>query len=526
MAVKAFETSVSDSMSASIGARTSLSAKCAPRAQAGSRCALMRARMRALPNSVRLLFITLLILSFGAVALAQRSTSSSEAQRPTSQNPLESWNDSVDALVGKVWPSVVQILVTSYGPREDGDRSNTNVVVGRQRSVGSGFVIDPDGYIMTNAHVVNGAQRIQVVIPPADANGSLSSALSGKAKVMAARVVGVTTEIDLALLKVETKLPALPLATYTKVRQGEIVFAFGSPGGLRNTITRGIVSSVARQPDPDSPLIYIQTDAAINPGNSGGPLVNSKGEVVGVNTFILSQSGGNEGLGFAVPCATARTVFKQLQKYGQLRRQEIGVGLQTITPTMASSLGLSRDYGVIVSDVLPGSPAQAMGVQTGDILVSIDGQPADNLPTVSYYFRLRDSTESVKLVVLRGTAQQTLSVPAVEIKSELDDVSGTADPEKNLIQPLGILGVEIDRKIAAMAKGLRDAYGIIVAAKAAGATSEVPLAVGDVIRNLNGKQMTSLEMLRSNLRMLAPGAPVTLQIQRDGRLMYVSFTLD
>jgi serine protease Do len=350
--------------------------------------------------------------------------------------------------------------------------------------------------------------------------------LSGRAKVVSARVVGVTTEIDLALLKVEVKLPALPLATYTKVRQGEIVFAFGSPGGLRNTITRGIISSVARQPDPDSPLIYIQTDAAINPGNSGGPLVNSKGEVVGVNTFILSQSGGNEGLGFAVPCATARTVFKQLQKYGQLRRQEIGVALQTITPTMAASLGLARDYGVIVSDVLPGSPAQAMGMQTGDILVSMDDQPADNLPTVSYYFRLRDSAESVKLVVLRGTAQQTMSVPAVEIKSELDDVSGAADPEKNLVQPLGILGVEIDRKIAAMAKGLRDAYGIIVAAKTAGATSEVPLAVGDVIRNLNGKQMTSLEMLRSNLRALAPGAPITLQIQRDGRLMYVSFTLD
>jgi S1-C subfamily serine protease len=156
----------------------------------------------------------------------------------------------------------------------------------------------------------------------------------------------------------------------------------------------------------------------------------------------------------------------------------------------------------------------------------MDGQAADNLPTVSYYFRLRDSTENVKLVVLRGTTQQTFSVPTLEIKTDLDDVSGTADPEKNLVQPLGILGIEIDRKIAAMAKGLRDAYGIIVAAKAAGATSEVPLAVGDVIRNLNGKQMTSLEMLRSNLRALASGSPVTLQIQRDGRLMYVSFTLD
>jgi serine protease Do len=470
----------------------------------------------------RFVLICFLISTAASVGLAQRSTTSPS----TSQNALDAWNDSVDALVGKVWPSVVQIMVTSYGPREDGDRTNTNVVVGRQRSVGSGFVIDPDGYIMTNAHVVNGAQHIQVIVSAPDANGSLASALSGKTKTVAARLIGIAPELDLALLKVELKLPAIPLATYTKVRQGEIVFAFGSPGGLRNTITRGIISSVARQTDPDSPLIYIQTDASVNPGNSGGPLVNSRGEVVGVNTFILSQSGGSEGLNFAVPCATVRTVFKQLREHGQLRRQEIGVGLQTITPTMAAGLGLARDYGVIVSDVLPGSPAQAMGVQTGDILVSIDGQPADNLPTVSYYFRLRDSAESVKLVVLRGTAQQTLNVPAVEVKNELDDVSGAADPEKNLVQPLGILGVEIDRKIAVMAKGLRDAYGIIVAAKAAGATSEVPLAVGDVIRNLNGKQMTSLEMLRSNLRTLAPGAPVTLQIQRDGRLMYVSFTLD
>jgi serine protease Do len=467
---------------------------------------------------VRSLLASLIIVSTFGLAVAQRST--------PAQNPLESWNDSVDTLVAKVWPSVVQILVTSYGPRDEGERGNANVVLGRQRSVGSGFAIDPDGYIMTNAHVVNGAQRIQVVISPPDANGSLASALSGKTKTVPARIIGVASELDLALIKVEAKLPALPLATYTKVRQGEIVFAFGSPGGLRNTITRGIISSVARQTDPDSPLIYIQTDASINPGNSGGPLVNSRGEVVGVNTFILSNSGGSEGLNFAVPCATARTVFKQLQKYGQLRRQEIGILLQTITPTMAASLGLARDYGVIVSDVLPGSPAAGMGVQTGDILVSVDGQPADNLPTVSYYFRLRDSAESVKLVVLRGTTQQTLNVPALEIKSDLDEVSGAADPEKNLIQPLGILGVEIDRKIAAMARGLRDAYGIIVAAKTAGATSEVPLAVGDIIRNINGKQMSSLEMLRSNLRALAPGSPVTLQIQRDGRLMYVSFTLD
>src|SRR5262249_21934871 len=157
-----------------------------------------------------------------------------------------------------------------------------------------------------------------------------------------------------------------------------------------------------------------------------------------------------------------------------------------INPVMAAALGLPKEYGVIVSDVLPGSPAESTGIKTGDVLVSIDDQPADNLPTVNYYFRLRDSAKPVKMVVLRGSSEQTFNVPAVEVKNELDAVTETADPERNLVPALGILGVEIDRRIASMAKGLRDPYGIIVAGRAAGATSEVPLVVGDVIRALNG----------------------------------------
>ncbi|HSE33367.1 MAG TPA: trypsin-like peptidase domain-containing protein [Pyrinomonadaceae bacterium] len=473
----------------------------------------------------QLMIAAIMVLAICVPVLAQRPAASQKTQA-AAEDPLDQFNASVEDLVKKVWPSVVQIQVTSYGPREESDRGNTTVTVGRQRSVGSGFVIDTDGYIMTNAHVVNGAQRIQIVLPPSNADGSLRSALSGKTRTVPARLVGFSSEIDLALLKIEGKVPALPLATYTKVRQGEIVFAFGSPGGLRNTITRGIVSAVARQTDPDSPLIYIQTDAAINPGNSGGPLVNAKGEVVGVNTFILSQSGGSEGLNFAIPCATARTVFRQFRQYGQLRRQEIGIGIQTITPAMATGLGLARDYGVIISDVLPGSPAESRGVKPGDVLVSIDGQPADNLPTVNYMFRLRDSNNDVQLVVQRGTAQQTFSVPAIEVKSEFDQVSSMADAEKNLVAPLGILGIQIDERILSVAKGLRGPYGIIVAARVSGATSEVPLAVGDVIRDLNGKPMNTLDTLRSTLRSVPAGAPITLQVQREGRLLYVTFTLD
>ena len=450
------------------------------------------------------------------------------AQRPASTEPLERMNDSIEALMRKVWPAVVQVQVTSYGPQDETGRTEASEVLGRQRSIGSGFVIDPDGYIMTNAHVVSGAVKVHVVLPATDETGTLASALSGKHKIVPARIIGVTREIDLALLKVDgLKLPSLPLATYRDVRQGETVFAFGSPEGLRNTLTHGLVSAVARQTDPDSPLIYVQTDAPINPGNSGGPLVNIKGEVVGLNTFILSKSGGNEGLGFAIPSATVRTVYRQLRQYGQLRRQEIGISMQTITSVLAAGLGLSRDEGVVVSDVFPKGPADVAGMKPGDILVSVDGQPANDLPSISYYFRLRDSQEKVQIVALRGTTQMTFSVAALEEKNAFDGVTPLADPEKSLVAKLGILGVEVDAQISAQAQGrLRDPFGIIVVGRSAGTGGEVPLMVGDVIRMVNGQFVTSIDRLRKALQSATPGTAITLQIQREGKLMYVAFNLE
>jgi serine protease Do len=345
--------------------------------------------------------------------------------------------------------------------------------------------------------------------------------------VVPARIAGISSEIDLALLKVDgLKLPALPLATYSQLRQGETVFAFGSPNGLRHTLTHGLVSAVARQIDPDSPLIYVQTDAPINPGNSGGPLVNVRGEVVGMNTFIVSPSGGSDGLGFAIPSATIRTAFRHLRQFGQLRRQELGLSLQTITPEMAAGLRLARDYGVIISDVWPRGPAEAAGLQAGDVLISVDGQPAENLPTVNYNFRLRESQEPVQLVIQRGSTEAKFSVAAVEQKSEFDSVASLADPEQNLVVELGILGVEIDPRIVDSTSGLRDPYGIVVAARVAGATSEVPILPRDVIRSLNDTKMYTLDQLRGAVRALKPGSAITLQIQREGRLQYISFTLD
>lgn len=467
------------------------------------------------PKILRTLLPMAFCLLAGAPAIAQQSSS-----RPVTVTSAS--DESVEALIKKVSASVVQLQVTAYGPTENSESGATGAVIGRQNVVGSGFVIDPSGYIVTNAHVVKFAQRVQVVVPPPESQMPIAAALSVNTLVLPARIVGVAPEADLALLKVEgLNLPSLPLANYRDLRQGETVFAFGSPQGLRNSVTHGIVSAVARQTDPDSFMLYIQTDAPINPGNSGGPLVNSKGEVVGLNTFILTQSGGNEGLGFAIPSIMMDLVYQQLKKYGHLHKPEMGIIIQTLTPTMATALGLQRDCCVIVSDVLPGRPALAAGLRVGDILLSVNGEPAENLPRVSFIFLTLDNGQTMHLSVLRGKTQVEIDVPVVVPKHEMDDVSALADAEQNLVSELGIVGLEIDERVVSMIRGLRDPFGIVVVARSAQAAIEVALMQGDIIRSLNGEPMTTLERLRTALKSLPAGAPLVFQIQREEQLMYI-----
>ena len=223
---------------------------------------------------------------------------------------LRELSSSLEALTQRVSPAVVQILVSAYGTTPGAARFAPDVL-SQQRKSGSGVILDPEGYIVTNAHVLRGARQVRVVLSiPADERVKWRSILKPRGEPVSAHIVGVDRQTDLAVLKIEKEgLPSLELGNSDELRPGQLVMAFGSPLGLENTVTLGTVSAVGRQLRPDDPMIYVQTDASINPGNSGGPLVDTNGRVIGINTFILTQSGGSEGLGFAVPSNVVSNVF-------------------------------------------------------------------------------------------------------------------------------------------------------------------------------------------------------------------------
>jgi len=443
---------------------------------------------------------------------------------------LEQFSESLDELTARVSPAIVQVLVTGYGPLEDKNKGAASQI-GRQRVLGSGVILDPDGYIITNAHVVKGAQRVRVLLTPRSASDSQLHASLGSGERMppqVAKIIGIAPSMDLAVLKIEAKgLPTLSFADYAKLKKGQLVLAFGNPEGLENTVTMGVVSAVARQPDPDSSSVYIQTDAPINPGNSGGPLVDAQGRLVGINTFILTESGGSQGLGFAIPSSVVQFVYEQLRKFGRVHRSIIGVQLQEITPSLAAGLNLTKQDGVIVSDVLPGGPAEKAGVKIQDILLTIEGRSIGSVPIADMIISTKPAGTIVKAEVLRGAEKLTLEIKVTEQKSDVDHLADLVDPDKSLVAKLGIFGIEIDDKLADDLQDLRIPSGVIVAATSADTTgADADLQPGDVIHTVNGKQVETLDGLRAALSAIPAGASGVLQIERDGRLMYVTFEMD
>ena len=441
---------------------------------------------------------------------------------------VESLSMSLETLASRVNRSVVKIVTSGFGLSEDSDSGNASLLT-RQRATGSGVILTPDGYIVTNAHVIQGARRIRVQLPVSERAARQSNSITKPAgTVLDAKIVGQDREADIAVLKIEaTGLPHLTLGDSRELRQGQLVMAFGSPLGLQNSASLGVISAIARQIKQDSPMIYIQTDASINPGNSGGPLVDMSGQVVGLNTMILSQSGGSEGIGFAIPSDTLRNVYTQIRKEGHVHRGQIGVSVETITPLLASGLGLTQDWGVLVADVTPEGSADKSGLQPGDIVLSLDGKPMENARQLEVSLWRFPVGDKVNLEVLRGKDRLTVGVPVTAQDDDPQRFADMVNPEKNLIPKLGILGVEIDKKLAPMLPELRKQYGIVVAARAAGAEGlEVDLRPGDVIYAINNEPTSTVSALTTALSQMKSGDAVVLQVERDGALIFVAFEME
>jgi serine protease Do len=283
---------------------------------------------------------------------------------------------------------------------------------------------------------------------------------------------------------------------------------------------------VGRQLTADDSMVYIQTDAPINPGNSGGALVDIQGRIVGINTLMLSQGGGNEGLGFAAPSNIVRTVFEQITKWGRVKRGTIGVSAQTITPTLAEALKLPRDSGVILADVFPEEPGAAAGLKIGDIVLSLNGKTMENGRQFDVNLYRLAAGDVATIEVLRGTAQTKVPVAIAEREGDPTRFSDMVTPERNLVARLGILALDINATLAAAVGGLRGPGGVLVAARALNVGAEYGLEVADVILSLNGTTVKSLAELRSMIGRLPDNAPVALQVQREGQLRFLSFEIE
>jgi serine protease Do len=452
------------------------------------------------------------------------------ATAPSRRAPatIGAFSQELESVASRVAPAVVQIAATAYGPPGAPARV-TEDLLGRERRGGSGFLITADGYILTNAHVVEGARRLRVMVAlPTASDSPRRSLLQPPGRWVEGRVVGVDRETDLALLKVdETQLPHLDFGDSDALKPGQVVLAFGSPLGLENSVTMGVISSVARQLEPESRMVYLQTDTPINPGNSGGPLVDLSGTVVGVNTLIYTRSGGSEGIGFAAPSNIARAISTQLRTAGRVRRGEIGINAQTITPTLAKGLGLSRDWGVVLGDVTPGGPAARAGLQAGDLVVEMNGKAMENGRQLDVNLYRTEPGETVVLEVERGDRRFAATVQVVERQDMTPHFESLADPRNNLVPKLGVLALDLTPDLVPRLPWLRQSSGVLVAARAADApfTSE-GLEPGDVVLSVNREATPTLAALRDALAKLGDGAAVVLQVNRVGRLLYVAFEME
>ncbi|MEE9219538.1 MAG: DegQ family serine endoprotease [Acidobacteriota bacterium] len=437
----------------------------------------------------------------------------------------EGLNGSLTKVARAVMPAVVNIsstrIVRTRGPQspfhtnpffrrffgEDFFRHFDVPLERREQSLGSGVIVSSDGYVLTNNHVVESADEIRV-------------ALADRQEFVA-KVVGTDPKTDLAVLKLDSEdLPYLSLGDSDATEVGEVVLAIGNPFGIGQTVTMGIISAKGRAhmgiADYED---FIQTDAAINPGNSGGALVNTRGELIGINTAIASRTGGYQGIGFAIPSNMARSVSEELIHSGKVTRGWLGVIIQEVTPPLAEAFKLNKARGSLVGDVAPGSPAARGGLQRGDVIIEYEGREVTDTQQLRLWVAATPVGHEAKIVVLRDGKRIPLEVTIGELEDEEQAAAPSAGPSRALE------GVQVEELTASMARRLgipRTVRGVVVSRVQPGSTAaEGGLETGDVIREVNRTSIASVSEYRSAVR-AAGNRPVVLLVQRGGTTFYMT----
>ena len=375
---------------------------------------------------------------------------------------------------------------------------------GPRQGLGSGFIVDKDGIILTNAHVVEGADEVRVKLPDR--------------REFKGKVAGIDPTTDIAVVKIDAKgLPAVKIGDPSKVRVGEWVLAIGSPFGFENTVTAGIVSATSRSLPEGSYVPFIQTDAAVNPGNSGGPLFNMKGEVIGINSQIYSRSGGFQGIAFAIPIDAAMNVENQLLAHGKVERGRLGVGIQEVTASLAKSFGLDRPRGALVAQVEPGSPAAKAGLKAGDVIVALDGKPIEQSNQLPPLVAQIKPGAQAKLEVLRNGKPSEVAVSVGAMKQEKAAKAEQSQPEAG-----GKLGLAVrpltpeERKEAGIDQGL-------VVEQVGGPAARAGIRPGDVITAVNGTPVKSAQELRAAAAKAKDG--IAVLVRRGEQSIFVPLEL-
>ncbi len=382
----------------------------------------------------------------------------------------------------------------------------------KEQSLGSGVIVSADGYIVTNNHVVEQADEIRVILFD-------KRSFRGK-------VVGADPKTDIAIVKIDAK--ALPTAQWgdsDKLQVGEFVLTIGNPFGLSHTVTMGIISAVGRAnvgiADYED---FIQTDAAINPGNSGGPLVNIKGELIGINTAIFSKSGGYQGIGFAVPSNMVRLVMDQLVKQGKVTRGWLGVTIQELTPEISQKFGLKNSKGALVGDIAKGSPAEKAGMMRGDIILKFNGKEVKDVGSLRNMVAQSKVGTQVSIKILRGGREYNLNALIVELPKEIAGAMPEPSPEEAQREALaGLTVMELTREIARQLGLSRDERGVVVVRVEPGsAAEESGLKKGDVVQEIDKKRVTNLDDFNRIASTIRPNETVLLFINRGGRKFYIA----